>query len=430
MRKPLGLSRWSSGPARPNRGRRQDQLDRVHAEPRRQPRERRHREVERGGFDRLVVTSTEPAHVRGVFLAPPLQISEPSRIGGDALDPLTESGALVLIGARILPPSLGHRCERWQRGRIENTLLVAHDRSFPCLVSTEEADSMRTVALAGWVFVVGCSVHVSRGSESDREPVEETDAADPYRLKAAAASKQRQVREESAEDARDDRQAECRSTLEDIEASRAREKEDAAIAEALASCPDTGIPAGTYKTADGLPHVELEVTERGCAAYEAFARIEKLHVRTHDGVPYLAPGSECTVGGTLTSDRKPKHARFEADCRRKVFDVLSEGDAWAFTSTGTPTVTVTTSEDPKRRIVLRRSSPDVPVSGGLPRLWAKQRTESDDAARASIAFAKDPKPGLGVGCAGLPLGDPGCAPARRDYCAELARMRTKNQEAP
>ena len=100
-----------------------------------------------------------------------------------------------------------------------------------------------------------------------------------------AAARQRQAKARAAER---DRQQQCERDYDQlvaaqaVEAERSRRVEAARdLREAVAACPDTGIPAGTYEVQRDGTHMRLEVTPAGCEAWKAFRR------STHDATRRL-----------------------------------------------------------------------------------------------------------------------------------------------
>lgn len=288
---------------------------------------------------------------------------------------------------------------------------------------------MRRLTAVLVLAVSACSVHVGRGQARNSKLETLVDdarakAEEPRRdARREAKAKQEAAWEEEA------RQSDCRSELVERTAARDRKRREDSLQEALAACPASGIPAGTYKTADGLPFVELQVTESGCASYDAFTRVERHQLRgLQTRLPFITNTAECIVGGTVGAEGRPKHSRYEGDCLRQIFDVLAEDSPFVVTPGTSPTVVVTTSESPRRRVVLTRVSETVPETGGVPTLWAKQRTESVTGARVSVALAQPgPNQGTNFDCLYALPDDPHCKPKPRDYCGELQRLESDDK---
>jgi hypothetical protein len=296
---------------------------------------------------------------------------------------------------------------------------------------------MTRLAIAG-MALLGCSFSINTNSATDS-------AGQSLKQKevARAATKPETLKEDT-DAGRDDQQR----TLEEHQRSECWQEivklhEMRFPPPSAEVCSDSGIPAGTYETAEGaLPWVKLEVSESGCAAYEAYTYRDGTVTKEYAG----AEGTwtrdyqrrfECTVGGTLSAQRYPKHRRYSGNCLRKIFDVLSEDTPWTVVKGSEPIVVASVSDkgDKKPRTVrLTRVSPSVEQVGGVSRLFAKQQVESDDQARVSVAFAR-PAPGQSVGCPGLALGDPRCKKSdesqRREWCSILEHLRaTSANTAP
>ncbi len=250
--------------------------------------------------------------------------------------------------------------------------------------------------------LLGCSVSI--GTSQPKEPASGQLQGSPQDTAEPEATTKPQVVTDDEEDAKleaaqakreeAEEQRQCKAELLELRRQKGQQAHASGEREALASCADSGLPPGTYRTNGGLPHVEVQVTESGCAAYEAFAFHEGTNTRrfvTEHGTREIEyeQGYECTVGGVLDANRRPYHSRWQGNgCRRKILDVVSEGVAWKVNGT---TITATANvAGGKRPVTLQRlDSSTSGWEGGSP-LWKKQRTESDEEATVSVALTPIP----------------------------------------
>jgi hypothetical protein len=218
----------------------------------------------------------------------------------------------------------------------------------------------------------------------------------------------------------EERRSACKAELIKLHERRRVEAAAAKEQQAVATCPDSGIPPGIYKTRSGMPDAELQVTEAGCAAYRAYTYNDGEHSRayeTSEGTPSVTYQRryECTVGGILDAQRRPTHGSWDGTgCLRQIADVLAEGTPW--TVTGTTVSAMANDSRGKRRISLTRVSADVSAWSGVSPLWQKQRRESDSRARVSVAFAQPE-----------PWQEPD---AGQDWCAELQVQQAAGSSLP
>lgn len=228
--------------------------------------------------------------------------------------------------------------------------------------------------------------------------------------------------------AEDLRQRGCGDELEKIQAERRQSEAAERLRKDLSTCAASGLPAGTYQTAEGAPaRIELEVTKEGCAAYEAMQAAMVKRTKTledRNGTyqrEYNSSLHVCTVGGSLVLDPKLHASTTRRDgCNSTVESVIDEDAAWVGAKKATPTVTVVLA-DGKARVTLSRVSEDVATDrSGAPRLWAKARTATAAQDRVGVAFAR-PQPGqqgANIDAMYKQAADPP-PPARHDYCREL-----------
>lgn len=125
---------------------------------------------------------------------------------------------------------------------------------------------MTRLAFAG-LALLGCSFSISTKSAADS-------TGEGFKQKGVAGASARTENVNAATDAASDdrlqhtlegqQRAECRQEI-------AKLHEERFPPRPVEVCSDSGIPVGTYETAEGgLPWVKLEVTASGCAAYEAY----------------------------------------------------------------------------------------------------------------------------------------------------------------
>ena len=157
--------------------------------------------------------------------------------------------------------------------------------------------------------------------------------------------------------------------------------------EVLNECPRTKLPRGTYKSVKGSPvYVELEVTDKGCAAYMMILNRTWTVTKTYEGSQgyYTQDYNRdlyCESTGIVTSDQKTDPMSYSGTCAIPHAS-LSQGATWEAHG---PSVTVT---DTGLTIRLQRKSATIEYENGLPHLWPKGRRISNDQARISVAFAK------------------------------------------
>lgn len=160
------------------------------------------------------------------------------------------------------------------------------------------------------------------------------------------------------------------------------------VQKVLDECPKTRLPRGTYKSAKGSPvYVELEVTDKGCAAYMTVINRTWTVTKTYESDQgYYSRDYNrdlyCESNGIVTSDQRTDPMGYSGQCaiphaslsKNAVWN--AHGTAISVTETGLPT------------IQLQRRSATIEAVDGLPRLWPKGRRVSDDQARISVAFAR------------------------------------------
>jgi hypothetical protein len=197
--------------------------------------------------------------------------------------------------------------------------------------------------------------------------------------------------QQAKERAEEDRQSKCRIELNELLAADQKRAAEAQRAAELGACENTPIPPGTYTSASDSPMlVKLQVTEQGCAVYEAFRQGTSVGTKTLETDQGYYDQQykrdwDCTSRGFLTTAGGVKPVDYRGSNCGSVGATISRRATWKRNG-----VNITLSEQMVSPVHLSRTASTVEMTGDRPSLWPNGRSMSDDQARAGVAFGGAP----------------------------------------
>jgi hypothetical protein len=238
-----------------------------------------------------------------------------------------------------------------------------------------------------------------------------------------------QACEEEQAAARDEeeRQSKCRAELEDQKASEQRRLESEQRVAQLADCEDTKLSPGTYASHDAdAMLVKVQVTEKGCAVYEAFNHGTSTMTQTIEAAQgyydqRFRRDWDCTSRGFLTASGGVNPVQYSGSNCGSIGATIPRSASWKHAG-----LNLTISDKLVNAVRLSRVSQDVEMAGERPSLWPEGRRMSNDQARAAVAFSPW-TPGQPVANIDALYEAPGPTiertTPRQDWCADLAATR-------